>query len=958
MTRLFQMRRGTESALTTLQAGEPRFSLDTGYLYIGDGSINHVIGADDRWTRVGTDLTQANAGDNVLIKDSSGSTKITMVASSGAASFAGSVTTGEYLYVGNADTYIRRSVAGGNPVSLYTASNALTLDAAAIATLQGYVHNSTELRPPGNNAQTLGAIIGGTYRWANAYFVLGDYTGQVTLSLADGGVSPLAVTSKVVCSNLNADYLDGQHGAYYQTALSFPLAASLGGTGINNAGTITNATATTITGGGTLALAGYTLTVANTASVSGTNTGDVTLAAPNHGLGLTGQVITLGTPSTLTVSTTNAVTTTTHTHAITPALGLIGNGSAQYQLPVTGATPFAPVWTTATGTGIPVLATTPTLVTPVIGVATGTSLDLGATTLYGSRAITVDTGGVLNVAIGSAAGDDFTVDATKLVVEGDTGYVGIGTAAPQGQLSFNNISSYYDSRLTYAIADQNVLNGYFVNSAPYTRYLDIAAIGDSNGTAGDSAIRFLTNPLTSDVAIERVIITGSGNVGIGATVPAHKLEVNGNVLTGEYLYVSNVDTYLRRSVAAGNTVSLLTASNELIVSAAATVSLNCSTRGYHGTNTEFYPSDNNTQTLGTLSGGTYRWSNVYSVLGNFSGAITCVSLRPAADSTTALQLQNAAGTSVLNVNTTTTHVSIGTVSDLDVLGVQGALANTNTGLGGQLGIVLYNTDATAGNYTSILNNGPAVNSGIFFKNIDRAYAGQIDFVTRSLVGEYGARMSIDKVGNVGIGTTGPVSRFQSVTTATNIYAGVIGGTRYGALILTNETDATGVAFDVTSGADVTAATGGTSLFRIKNTGNVGIGIAAPAARLDVTGNPSAAGFAANISHAVNTSGYNGLQVTVSASDAGTTAFDVLQDANSLLKVLGNGAISTLSGLTIGAAGYERLNVGNGAISVTEMTAPTGTGNAAKIFAQDNGAGKTLLRVIFGSGSAITLATEL
>jgi len=76
-----------------------------------------------------------------------------------------------------------------------------------------------------------------------------------------------------------------------------------------------------------------------------------------------------------------------------------------------------------------------TLTTPVIGAATGTSLDLGATTLYGSRAITVDTGGVLNIDLAAAAGDDFTVDTSKLVVEGDTGNVGIGTAAPTASLS-------------------------------------------------------------------------------------------------------------------------------------------------------------------------------------------------------------------------------------------------------------------------------------------------------------------------------------------------------------------------------------------------------------------------------------------------------------------------------------------------------------------------------------------
>jgi hypothetical protein len=79
-----------------------------------------------------------------------------------------------------------------------------------------------------------------------------------------------------------------------------------------------------------------------------------------------------------------------------------------------------------TGTGAPVLENTPTLITPVLGVATGTSVDMGGTTLYASRAITVDTGGVLDVALGSASGDDFTVDTDKLIVEGDTGNVSVG----------------------------------------------------------------------------------------------------------------------------------------------------------------------------------------------------------------------------------------------------------------------------------------------------------------------------------------------------------------------------------------------------------------------------------------------------------------------------------------------------------------------------------------------------
>jgi len=53
-----------------------------------------------------------------------------------------------------------------------------------------------------------------------------------------------------------------------QNALVFPLAANLGGTGVANAGTLTNANNTIITGGGTLTLGGFTLTVPATGAAT------------------------------------------------------------------------------------------------------------------------------------------------------------------------------------------------------------------------------------------------------------------------------------------------------------------------------------------------------------------------------------------------------------------------------------------------------------------------------------------------------------------------------------------------------------------------------------------------------------------------------------------------------------------------------------------------------------------
>ena len=66
-------------------------------------------------------------------------------------------------------------------------------------------------------------------------------------------------------------------------------------------------------------------------------------------------------------------------------------------------------------------------------ITTTTNFIVGNTTIA-SNTITQATGAALNVALSSAAGDDFTVDTSKLVVSGDSGNVGIGTAAPASLL--------------------------------------------------------------------------------------------------------------------------------------------------------------------------------------------------------------------------------------------------------------------------------------------------------------------------------------------------------------------------------------------------------------------------------------------------------------------------------------------------------------------------------------------
>ena len=112
-------------------------------------------------------------------------------------------------------------------------------------------------------------------------------------------------------------------------------------------------------------------------------------------------------------------------------------------------------WSARTGTGNVVYSTSPTLVTPEIGVATGTSLDLGGTTLFASRQITVDTGGGFDINMGAASGDDFTIDTSSFVVKGDNGRVGIGTASPSARLEVSGIGA---GGLSFNVTNDLIVN--------------------------------------------------------------------------------------------------------------------------------------------------------------------------------------------------------------------------------------------------------------------------------------------------------------------------------------------------------------------------------------------------------------------------------------------------------------------------------------------------------------------
>ncbi len=394
-----------------------------------------------------------------------------------------------------------------------------------------HTHAITSSSAPGAAASILATdssgIIGSTgTRIVKGWFtdltvtnaIAGDITGNAaTVSSANEATDTTCFPVFITASGTQTLALKNNTGLTYNSNTNNLGATTFTGALAGNATTATAlATARAIYGNNFDGSAALTQVIASTyggtgngfAKLSGPTTSEKTFTLPDASAAILtdNAAVTVAQGGTGRATGTTAYSLVATGTTATGAQQTLANG-ATTEILVGGGASALPVWTTAQGSGAPVRATSPTLTTPTIGVATATSVNFGQDALNyydeGTWTAAITTDGTVGTPAYSVQVATFTRIGRQVFFQFDIQLSG-WTGSPTGNVSIsglpftsaNTTNNYGGCNInTYVIAGLGATYTYMTARVPWNDTKVSLLQTSTNGTAAVTAAQVGTTAI-------------------------------------------------------------------------------------------------------------------------------------------------------------------------------------------------------------------------------------------------------------------------------------------------------------------------------------------------------------------------------------------------------------------------------------------------------------------------------